>query len=68
MKKLTLLLGAAFLLGTASYAGDGAKSCCKKEGCTKEKKEACGKGKDCCKKCEKTASTKDTKTTTPKKS
>lgn len=63
MRKLTLLLGAAFLLGTASYAGDGHKGCCKgkKETCSKEKKEKCEKGKGCCKKGDKkTAGTTDT--------
>lgn len=77
MRKLTLLLGAALLLGTASYAGD--NKCCKgkKETCSKEKKEKCDKGKGCCKKGDKkTASTtdaekettKDVKPTTDKKS
>ena len=72
MRKLTLLLGAAFLLGTATYACDGGGKCCKgkKETCSKEKKEACVKGKGCCKKetasnkDAKPASTKETKSTT----
>lgn len=53
MKKITLLLGAALIMGTSAFAGDGHKDgCCKakKENCTKEKKEACEKGKGCCKK------------------
>lgn len=65
MKKLTLLLGTALVLGTAVYAGDGHKEgCCKgkKEACAKEKKEACAKGKGCCKKGEgKTATANDVK-------
>lgn len=53
MKKLTLLLGAAFIMGATAFAHDGHKEgCCKgkKETCAKEKKEACAKGKGCCKK------------------
>ncbi len=76
MKKLTLLLGAAFLIGTASYACDGGGKCCKgkKEACASEKKTACEKGKGCCKKetasnkDAKPQSTKETKTTATKKS
>lgn len=65
MKKITLLLGAALIMGTASFAGDGHKDgCCKgkKEVAAKEKKEGCEKGKGCCKKGEgKTATTNDVK-------
>lgn len=53
MRKLTLLLGAALIMGTTAFAGDGHKDgCCKgkKEACAKEKKVACEKGKGCCKK------------------
>lgn len=55
MKKLTLLLGAALIMGTASFAGDGHKDgCCKgkKEtaSCSKDKKEVASKGHGCCSK------------------
>ena len=54
MKKLTLLVAGLLMVGS-TYAGDGDKkggSCCKgkTETCSKEKKEACDKGKGCCKK------------------
>jgi hypothetical protein len=66
MRKITVLLGAAILLGTASYAGDGAK-----KDCCKGKKEACcakGKKEACCKKEDKkTTASKDSKTTAAKK-
>jgi hypothetical protein len=81
MKKLTLLLGAALIMGTTAFAGDGNKGCCKgkKEACATEKKTACEKGKGCCKKGEgkasasnaevKKAPTKEAKATpAPKKS
>ena len=50
MKKLTLLLSGLLIAG-ATFAHDG-KGCCKgdKANCSKEKKEACAKGKGCCKK------------------
>jgi len=71
MRKLTLLLGAAMIMGTAAFAGDGHKEgCCKgkKEACAKEKKEACAKGKGCCKKGEaKTASAGEVKKEAPAK-
>jgi hypothetical protein len=82
MKKLTLLLGAAFIMGTAAFAGDGHKDagCCKgkKEtaSCSKDKKEVASKEHGCCKKGEsktaandvKKAPAKETKTTVAKKS
>ena len=70
MKKITLLLGAALIIGTAAFAGDGKKEGC----CSKGKKEACHSAKD---KKEKGASAqadtkkaegKETKTTAVKKS
>lgn len=43
MKKITLLLGAALIMGTAAFAGDGKKDAgC----CSKGKKEACHASKD----------------------
>ncbi len=42
MKKITLLLGAALIMGTAAFAGDGKKEGC----CAKGKKEACHASKD----------------------
>lgn len=52
MRKLSLLLGTVMILGTAAFAGDNTKACCKgkKEACAKEKVAACEKGKGCCKK------------------
>lgn len=66
MKKIALLLGAAFMLGTATYACDGHKE---KDGkgkkeacCAKDKKDVAGKEKGCCKKGEgKTATANDSK-------
>lgn len=74
MKKITLLLGAALIMGTAAFAGDGHKEggCCskgKKEtaSCSKDKKEVAGKGKGCCAKGEgKTAAQVDAKKAAPK--
>ena len=73
MKKLTLLLGAALIMGTAAFAHDGHK-----DGCCKGKKEACcAKDKKGAKKSgEKTATAndaaktpvKEAKTNTQKKS
>ena len=63
MRKLTLLLGAALMIGTASYAGDAKKDCCK------GKKEACckkGETKACCKKGETKTETKSTGTASKK--
>lgn len=57
MKKITLLLGAALIMGASAFACDGKKdaSCCKgkKEtaaACHKEKKEVAANGKGCCSK------------------
>lgn len=60
MKKLTLILGALLIMGSASYA-HGGKACCKgkKTECSKEKKEACDKGKGCCSKKEKKTAEND---------
>jgi len=66
MKKLGLLLGAAMILGTTTFAGDSdTKACCKgkKEACSKEKVEACEKGKGCCKKGDEAKVSSATKTT-----
>lgn len=41
MKKITLLLGAALIMGTAAFAGDGNKGGC----CSKGKKEHCSSAK-----------------------
>jgi hypothetical protein len=66
MKKFTLLLGAALIMGASVFACDGKKDACckgKKEtaaACHKDKKEVAGKG--CCKKGEgKTATNNDVK-------
>ncbi len=42
MKKISLLLGAALIMGTAAFAGDGNKGGC----CSKGKKEACHGAKE----------------------
>lgn len=83
MKKITLLLGAALIMGASAFACDGKKdaSCCKgkKEtaaSCHKDKKEVASKEHGCCKKGEgktatandvKKAPTKEVKTTTAEK-
>jgi hypothetical protein len=83
MKKLTLLLGVALIMGASAFACDGKKDgCCKgkKEtaaACHKDKKEVAANGKGCCKKGEgktatandaKKAPTKEAKATAEKKS
>jgi hypothetical protein len=71
MKKITLLLGVALIMGASAFACDGKKDgCCKGK---KDKKEVAAKEHSCCKKGEgktatandvKKAPTKEAKTTT----